>query len=164
MRAAVERSERIRIEYVDLDDRVTERRVDPLKLFVDRGSAYLITDDHLRGEERVFRVDRLLSVAPTGEHFAPRRVTPPAGRTWAWMVPDREVVVRLPPGSQWVLDRYATTAHLTSDDGWLTVWLSVVSERWLTALLLRCGPGAAGARASHDLAARHARAALARYG
>ena len=166
VRAAVERSERVDIEYVDLDDRVTKRAVDPLKLFFDRGSAYIITDDHLRGEERVFRVDRLLSVAPTGEHFEPRPVRPPAGRTWAWMVRDREVVVRLPPGSGWVLDRYATAAHVVGDDGWLVVWLSVVSEGWLAALLLRCGPGAEVLAPPDlcDLPARRARAALARYG
>jgi predicted DNA-binding transcriptional regulator YafY len=166
VRTAVERRERIRIEYVDLDDRVTERTVDPLRLFVDRGSAYIIADDHLRVGERVFQVDRLLSVAPTGEHFEPRPVRPPAGRTWAWMVPDREVVVRLPPGSNWVLDRYATAAHVADAEGWLTVWLSVVSEGWLATVLLRCGPGAEVLAPSdlRDLPARRARAALARYG
>jgi predicted DNA-binding transcriptional regulator YafY len=166
VRTAVERSERIRIEYVDLDDRVSERAVDPLKLFFDRGSAYIIGDDHLRGEERVFRVDRLLSVAPTGEHFDSRPVQPPAGRTWAWMVPDREVVVRLPRGCAWVLDRYATTAHAVEADGTLTVWLSVVSEGWLGALLLRCGSGAEVLDPPDlvDLPGRRARAALQRYG
>jgi predicted DNA-binding transcriptional regulator YafY len=165
VRTAVERHERLRIEYVDLDDRMSERVVDPLKLFVDRGSAYLITDDHLRGEERVFRVDRLLSVQPTGERFAPRPVTPPAGRTWAWMVPAREVVVRLPPGSGWMLDLYATLAQERHADGWVTVWLSVVSESWLASLLLRCGPGAEVLAPAElvDLPRRRARAALARY-
>jgi proteasome accessory factor B/proteasome accessory factor C len=164
--AAVERHERIGIEYVDLEDRVTERTIDPLKLFVDRGSSYIFADDHLRREERVFRVDRLLSVAPTGEHFEPRPVQPPAGRTWAWMVPDREVVVRLPRGSDWVLDRYAIAAHTVEPDGSLVVWLSVVSEGWLAALLLRCGPGAEVLEPDdlRDLPARRARAALARYG
>jgi len=166
VQAAVERHERVRIHYVDLEDEVTERTIDPLKLFVDRGSSYVIADDHLRGEERVFRVDRLLSVAPTGEHFEPRPVRPPAGRTWAWMVPDREVVVRLPRGSEWVLDRYAIAAHTVEPDGSLVVWLSVVSDGWLAALLLRCGPGAEVLDPPdlRDLPARRARAALARYG
>jgi proteasome accessory factor BC len=165
VRAAVERHERIRIEYVDLEDHVTERDFDPLKLFVDRGSAYVLGDDHLRGEQRVFRVDRLLSVVPTGEVFEPRPVTPPAGRTWAWTVPHREVVVRLPPGSEWVVDRYATIAHSVAVDGWLTVWLSVVSEPWLASLVLRCGPGAEVLAPSDVVAlpARRARAALGRY-
>jgi predicted DNA-binding transcriptional regulator YafY len=140
--AAAERCERVRIEYIDPNDQLTERLVDPLKVFVDRGTSYVITDDHLRGEERVFRIDRIVSVTPTGEHFRQRTVTTPAGATWAWMVPDREVVVRLPPGSSWVLDRYATLAHVMDDDGWITVWLSVVDETWLAVLLLRCGPGA----------------------
>jgi predicted DNA-binding transcriptional regulator YafY len=163
--AAVEARERIRIAYVNLEDQVTDRTIDPLKLFVDRGSSYVIADDHLRGDQRVFRVDRLLSVAPTGEHFEPRTVQPPAGRTWAWMVPDREVVVRLPRGSEWVLDRYAIGTHAVEPDGSLVVWLSVVSEGWLAALLLRCGPGAEVLEPPdlRDLPARRAHAALARY-
>ncbi len=139
---AVEGHERIRIEYVDPADRVTERVVDPQRVFVDRGTSYVIADDELRHEERVFRIDRMVSVTPTGEHFEARDVTTPAGARWTWMVPDREVVVRLPPGSDWVLDRYATLAHELDADGWMTVWLAVVDERWLAVLLLRCGAGA----------------------
>lgn len=138
---AAERNERIRIEYVDPADRITEREVDPLKVFVDRGTAYVITDDHLRGGERVFRIDRIVSVTPTGEVFRPRAIASPAGETWSWMIPEREVVVRLPAGSDWVLDRHATLAHLVEPDGSIVVWLAVVDERWLEVLLLRCGPG-----------------------
>ena len=89
----------------------------------------------------------------------------PAGTTWTWMVPAEDVVVHLPPGSHWVLDRYATLAHTVDALGWLTVWLSVVSERWLAALLLRCGAGAEVLEPERfvELAARHAREALARY-
>lgn len=165
VRDAVDRHERVRVEYVDLEDRLTTRDLDPLKLFVDRGTSYVIADDHLRGAERVFRVDRMLSVRALGVHFEPRHVEIPAGRTWTWMVPADEVVVRLPPGSDWVLDRYATVAHAFGDDGWLTVWLSVVSERWLAALLLRCGPGATVLQPERlrDLATRQAAATLARY-
>ncbi|MEX2627305.1 MAG: WYL domain-containing protein, partial [Ilumatobacteraceae bacterium] len=140
--AAAEAHERIRIEYVDPADRLTDRVVAPQKVFVDRGTSYVIGDDELRDDERVFRIDRIVSVTPTGRHFEPRDVAPPAGSQWTWMVADREVVVRLPPGSEWVLDRYATLAHVLDPAGWSTVWLSVVDERWLAVLLLRCGPGA----------------------
>ena len=72
---------------------------------------------------------------------------------------------RLPPGCHWVLDRYATLAHTIDALGWLTVWLSVVSERWLATLLLRCGAGAEVLEPERfaDLAPRHAHEALARY-
>lgn len=142
VRVATERHDQIRIQYVDLDDEITERVIDPLKLFVDRGHSYVICDDHLRGAERVFRVDRVISVEPTGKRFDPRPVTPPAGRIWEWMVPDRQVVVVLPAGCEWVRDRYATTATTTLADGSMVVWLSVVSDTWLGALLIRCGTGA----------------------
>lgn len=142
VRRAAEDGERLRIRYVDLDDVVTERDVDPLKVFVDRGHSYVYTDDHLRGAERVFRVDRIVEAGPTGVRFTPRPVTPPAGSSWEWMVPDREVVVRLPPGAEAELDRTATLAHIVEDDGSVVAWLSVVSEAWLASLLVRCGPGA----------------------
>jgi proteasome accessory factor C len=139
VREAVENSERITITYVDLDDAVTERTVDPLKLFIDRGRAYLMCFDHLRDAQRVFRVDRLVSVESTGENFEPRDLPVPAGATWEWMVPDREVVVRLPAGSDWVLDRYAVSAHVVEPGGQIVCWLSVVSQSWLAGLLLSCG-------------------------
>lgn len=165
LRAAVQRGERTRIEYVDLDDVVTTREIDPLRVFIDRGHSYVIADDRLRGAERVFRVDRILSVAGTGEWFEPRPVTAPAGQSWEWMVPDREVVVVVPAGNEWVIDRYATTASMIDDDGSLVIWLSVVSDRWLESLLLRCGPGTAvlAPEDSRDLVAATARTVLARY-
>jgi len=142
VREAVEANERLVITYVDLNDVVTERTVDPLKLFIDRGRAYLLCQDHLRDAQRVFRVDRLVSVEGTGLNFTPRDLPVPAGTVWEWMIPDREVVVRLPAGSDWVLDRYAVTAHVTEPDGKIVCWLSVVSQTWLAGLLLACGPEA----------------------
>jgi predicted DNA-binding transcriptional regulator YafY len=142
VREAVESAERLVITYVNLDDEVTERTVDPLKLFIDRGRAYLLCHDHLRDATRVFRVDRLVAVESTGLNFAPRDLPVPAGAVWEWMIPDREVVVRLPAGSDWVLDRYAVTAHVNEPDGGIVCWLSVVSQAWLAGLLLACGPAA----------------------
>lgn len=63
-----------------------------------------------------------------------------------------------------MLDRYATLAHVVGEDGWLTVWLSVVSERGLAALLLRCGASAEVLDRHTGLVSRHASATLARYG
>lgn len=142
VREAVETTERLVVTYVDLNDVVTERTVDPLKLFIDRGLAYLLCQDHLREAERVFRVDRMVSVEGTGQSFEARDRPVPAGAVWEWMVPDREVVVRLPVGSDWVLDRYAVAAHVVEPDGQIVCWLSVVSQAWLAGLMLSCGPQA----------------------
>ncbi len=142
VREAVETTEQLVITYVDLNDVVTERLVDPLKLFFDRGRAYLLCQDHLRTAERVFRVDRMVSVEGTGQSFEARDLPVPAGAVWEWMIPDREVVVRLPAGSDWVLDRYAVAAHVVEPDGKIVCWLSVVSQVWLAGLMLSCGPEA----------------------
>ena len=48
------------------------RRVEPRSLFVDRGAWYLTAWCRSADAERTFRVDRIRSVAPTGEHFAER--------------------------------------------------------------------------------------------
>ena len=142
IRRASDAGHRLCIQYVDLDDDLTERIIDPHLVFVDRGHSYVYTDDHMRQGERVFRVDRIVSAEPTGDVFARREITVSAGRNWQWMIPDQEVVVGLPPGCEWVMDRYATRAHLVRDDGSIVVWLSVVSHTWLMSLLIRCGPGA----------------------
>jgi hypothetical protein len=106
VREAAETNERLVITYVDLNDVVTERTVDPLKLFIDRGRAYLLCQDHLRDcRTSPSGWDRMVSVEGTGQSFEPRDLPVPAGAVWEWMIPDREVVVRLPAGSDWVLDR-----------------------------------------------------------
>ena len=65
--AAVEERRQLRIEYWSAaSDEASERVVDPIAVFADRGNWYVVADDHRSGEERTFRVDRIVAVAPTG--------------------------------------------------------------------------------------------------
>lgn len=73
---AVTGSERVRFTYND-----TVREVDPYRLDFQRGHWYLTGFDHVRGERRVFRVDRItgqVTVLPGVSFERPADVPPPA--------------------------------------------------------------------------------------
>ena len=45
-------------------DQATTRQITPRAVFTDRGAWYVLADDHLHGEERTFRIDRIESLRP----------------------------------------------------------------------------------------------------
>ena len=63
---------RVRIAYYTHSrDQHTERDVDPYRVYAEQGRWYLIGYDHLRGEVRLFRVDRILDVDVLDDTFEP---------------------------------------------------------------------------------------------
>jgi proteasome accessory factor C len=133
---------RLRIRYWSAwRDEVTEREVTPRAVFTDRGRWYLIADDRASGEERRFRIDRIEEWARTGEIDPPRPVEVPTADEWFAGEALPEVVLRLAPSATWVAESYPVRARRATPDG-LEVGLTVASERWLRALLLRLGDGA----------------------
>lgn len=84
--AAVTERRPLRFTY-----RGTERWVDPYWLSFVNGRWYLVGHDHLRAEERRFRLDRIESVPVVGEAAAFRR-PPTAKRSWPqpWRLGDDE--------------------------------------------------------------------------
>jgi proteasome accessory factor C len=167
--AAAEASARLRVRYWSaLSDQTTEREVTPRTVFLDRGHWYVIADDHRSGEQRTFRLDRFESWARTGVHDVPRTVAPPSGDEWFQDADLPTAVLRLAPPARWVAERYPVRAK-REVDGALEVTLSITSERWLRALLLRLGPHVEvlqpeswrdlGAAAAAELYARYAEGA-----
>lgn len=137
--AAITDGERLRISYRTGErGEVSERVVSPRLVFADRGNWYLIADDHLRDEERNFRIDRIESVERTGEIDPPRPVSAPSGDDW-FRDSDLPVVsVRLGEGAMWVTERYPLRSR--SEEGESTlVGLTVADENWFDCLLLRLG-------------------------
>jgi predicted DNA-binding transcriptional regulator YafY len=72
-RASAE-GERLRLEYSDRLERVTERRIEPFRLVCTGRRWYLVARDVDRGDDddggwRTFRVDRILGLTPTGHRF-----------------------------------------------------------------------------------------------
>jgi predicted DNA-binding transcriptional regulator YafY len=74
---AVRRRHTVRMGYRSFGGSGSERDLDPYGLVFHSGRWYVTGHDHLSGERRTFRVDRVVSVASLGEEFAePERFDP----------------------------------------------------------------------------------------
>lgn len=119
----------------------TERRIDPLLVHAAEGHWYIEAHDHRSGERRRFRVDRILSAAPSGEHFERVDVGLPSS-TFTGRGDARDVTVALPASARWVTEAYEVSEATTRPDGRMEVVLTVGSPTFLERILLRAGPGA----------------------
>lgn len=165
---AVDDLAEVRVQYWSASsDEVSERNLMPRAVFADRGRWYLLADDERSGEQRTFRIDRILSFERTGVHGAPRDVQVPGGDDWFDGAASLPVVtLRLPASDRWVIERFPVRQVAEEGDA-LVVELVVASEAWLRELLLRLGPttevvspeewrGLAARSAAELLAARYA--------
>ena len=168
LRQAAAAAERVEIDYYAFGrDALTTRRIDPHAVFAAAGQWYVDAWCHRAGDERLFRVDRVRDVRPTGEHFEAARPATAAAPTSLFHpgADDLRVTLCLAPEAGWVVETYPTESVEVEPDGRLRVVL-VASERpWLERLLLRLGPAgevvapdearAAGPSAAKRLLARY---------
>lgn len=164
---AVRTAERLDVEYwTPSRDEVTARTITPRRVFNDRGDWYVVADDGRSGEQRTFRIDRLESIARTGEH------DPDAGDVGDVGPPDwfadaglPRVTMRLSAEARWVVERYPVDEVVDAGDGSLMATFPVANTRWLGRLLVRLGPDAEVVAPAEwgDLATDVARRVLARY-
>ena len=135
---AIRLARQIQVTYVNGEEEVTKRVLNPLLIFVDRGESYLIADDVLTGvDEKIFRVDRLIECLTTENTFEPRTVE---FKEWKFRGKVEPAVLYVAPGNDWLLDRIAIKSHVINEDGSMFLWVDVASLPWLARLLLRCGP------------------------
>ena len=165
---ACESGARQRIVYWTLArDEAASREVAPRKVFTHDGFWYLVADDFRSGEERSFRIDRIIETEPTGESDPKRDVVLPDPERWfsdEASLPRATISLRA--DQLWMIDRYPTDSLSAVDSsGLITVVLAVTSEQWLARLLLRLGPTATVIAPDEwkDLGAREARRVLAGY-
>lgn len=165
VRRALDAAETIDITYFSAwRVEVTERRIDPLLVHTAEGRWYVEAHDHRSGELRRFRIDRILSVEPTGDHFEPVGVElPPSPFTPRHDV--RQVRLLLPESARWVTEAYETSDAVEGPDGRIEVVVAVASAIFLERLLLRVGAGAEVLDPPdlRDLGAAASRRVLARY-
>ena len=139
LRSALERGEQIDIEYYAYGkDELTQRIVEPLRIFSDNGNWYLHAWCHRAAGERIFRVDRVRSVRLTGEP-----VEHQAGDSGGSFTPhsdDPRVRLRLRPDAAWVTEQYPTESVETDSQGRLVATMAVSAAGWLERLMLRLGP------------------------
>ncbi len=169
--AAVTTAAEVSISYVSASsDEVSERIIVPRAVFSDRGRWYVLADDDRSGEERTFRIDRILACETTGRHAQVREVRVPSGDEWFDDLSAMDTVtLRVAPAGRWVVERFPVRSvrDHESGDGSIVVEMAVVSEGWLRQVLVRLGRDAAvlapdewcdlGARTAAELlAARYA--------
>lgn len=143
VRDAATAHERVRIGYVAASTGArTERLVDPEAVFASSGNWYVAVWDVDVDDERLLRVDRIDTITPTGETFAPRGLQGAGRPLYTPGGDDVDVRVRLHPRARWVAEYYVATKPEEGQDGSLTVTLATKQIVWVARLLLRLGPDA----------------------
>lgn len=141
-RAALER-ERVQISYFGHSSgEWTTRDIAPEVVFAALGHWYVAAWDVGVDAERLFRVERIREVKPTGERFTPRGLEGAGRSLFTPTEADVAVRLRLAPAARWIGEYYATTAETENPDGSLDVTLPARSLGWVAKLLLRVGSDA----------------------
>jgi proteasome accessory factor C len=139
VREAVAAREPVEIDYYSASrDEVGARRIDPEQLFSAMGNWYVVAWDHRADAERMFRLDRIREVRPTGERFEPRGLAGLGRELYTPSPQDVLVRLRLRPGARWVAEYYQM-AEATEKDGAMEVTFPTKDLAWVAKLILRLG-------------------------
>ncbi len=114
------------------------RDVEPWVVFTTMGNWYLRAHCRLAGAERVFRIDRIQSIAIGEETFIPPDVEPVAEIGYTPGAEDVGAVIRLGPAARWVADYYPVETVSDRDVG-RTVRFSASAASAVARLLRRRG-------------------------
>jgi len=146
-------------------DELTDRVVEPHRIFDHDGRRYLTAWCHLAEAERSFRLDRIRSatmldqaVSAVAEHGGRGTIFTPG--------PDgASALVELAAGNDWLLDEYETQKLATAADGSVQARLFGSDFDWLSRVVLRAGGRmkVIGPAELADLVSQSAAAALAAY-
>jgi proteasome accessory factor C len=140
---AVASEQRVSIEYMSASrGELTERDVDPWGLIAALGHWYVVGLDHLSGEERMFRTDRMKSVTKLDQRApAPSGFDPEKYRgAFIGGDSDRRVTFEISaPVADWFMDYYPVLSSGPADDGWTRVELAIGGARWAATLLMKLG-------------------------
>jgi proteasome accessory factor C len=137
--AALDRR-RVRVEYfAHSSGEWSSRVIDPEEVFVALGHWYVAAWDVGVDAERLFRVDRIRDVEPTGETFTPRGIEGAGRALYTPAEDDVPIRLRLAPAARWIAEYYTTTDPQERADGSLDVTLPARALGWVARLLLRVG-------------------------
>ncbi|HYZ52673.1 MAG TPA: WYL domain-containing protein [Streptosporangiaceae bacterium] len=169
VREALDRRRRVHLRYyVPGRDEATERDVDPMRLLVVEGRAYLEGWCRRADGVRLFRLDRILGIDVLDVPASVPGIARPVDVDQGLFRPspgDVHVVLEVSAAGRWVAEYYPCESVEELGDGWLRVRLRTPDTQWVRRLALRLGedgrvtaPGDLRARVREDAAA-----ALARY-
>ncbi|TQN31776.1 proteasome accessory factor B/proteasome accessory factor C [Haloactinospora alba] len=124
-------------------DEVTERDVDPMGLVAQDGHMFLEGWCRLRGNVRLFRLDRVLRLA-----VLPTSSVVPAGARRRDLTDgvlqlstgDARVTLDLAPSARWVTEEYVCSDVQELDSGWWRATLRTPVPEWVRRLALLLGP------------------------
>ena len=146
LRAAVAEGRRLHLRYyVPGRDEATERDVDPMRLLVADGRAYL--EGWCRRAEgvRLFRLDRILSLSVLDVPAEVPAGAEPVDVGRGLFRPSRSDVLaelELAPEARWVAESYPCESVTELGGGRLRVALRTPDTRWVRRLALRLGEAA----------------------
>ncbi|THA27239.1 WYL domain-containing protein [Streptomyces sp. RKND-216] len=153
--------------YSPARDELTEREIDPIRLFA-VGHTYVEAWCRRSEARRTFRLDRVAEIRLLDEAADPPPITPrDLSEGLVQPAPDDpEVVVEVSPGGRWVAEYYPHDSAEELPDGGLRITLRTPDPASLRRLALRLGPDGriTAPRELAESAREAARAALAAYG
>ena len=143
IRAAVERRRALRLTYyTPARDETTQRVVDPMRVLMVGGRAYLEAWCRRAEGTRLFRIDRIDAFTELDEPSAPPARARPHDVSEGVFRPGPElplVTLRVGRGGRWITEYYPVEdVHRTGDD-W-TVTMRVTDLGWAQRFLLGLGP------------------------
>src|SRR3954453_13354656 len=135
IRDGLERNRRIHLSYyVPTRDETTKRDVDPIRLHVVSGRTYLEGWCRRVEDVRLFRLDRVVTVAILDQPSEPPPEAQPRDLSEGLFQPspdDETVVLELTPQGAWVADNYPYESVEKLDNGGLRVVLRTPDTRWV---------------------------------
>ena len=145
LRRAADTRERVEIDYYSFGrNATTSRKIDPRSVFHAFGHWYAAAYCHQAQDERLFRLDRIRAVRPTGEHFDPTADEEPdfGESVYHPRSDDPRVTLELDAAATWVVESYPSEEVEERPDGSWRVVLAVSERAWMERLLLELGPAA----------------------
>ena len=145
LRRAADTHERVEVDYYSFGrNATTSRKIDPRSVFHAFGHWYAAAYCHQAQDERLFRLDRIRAVRPTGEHFDPAADGEPefGESVYHPRSDDPRVTLELDAAASWVVESYPSEHVEERSDGSWRVVLAVSERAWLERLLLELGPAA----------------------
>lgn len=128
--------------YTASKDEITERTVDPMRMLIVEGRAYLEAWCRRAEGVRLFRMDRIDEVTPLDEPASPPPYAEQTDTTTGIFHPQPdqpEAQLVLSPDARWVSEYYPIEESAELDDGRLRVWMRYADLSWMVRLLLGLG-------------------------
>ncbi|GLZ00630.1 WYL domain-containing protein [Actinoplanes sp. NBRC 103695] len=143
IRAAVDRGHALHLTYYTATrDETTERTVDPMRMLMVGGKAYLEAWCRRAEATRMFRIDRIDAWSELDEAARPPAEATPADVSDGVFHPGPElplVTLRVGRGSRWITEYYPVESVRPDGDEWL-VSMRVTDLGWAQRLLSSVGP------------------------